>query len=170
MDEADRRALTDMGFDPDDFSQERLSWKLDRLLEVFAGHGDPGPDAWREPLDREPLDAPFPVTIIGEPALDPLVFTAELSRGATASEVTALTAWIDRLCRSESQDDDDHVSYWSPAAETGALGSGRFAVAWWLDAAAASPRLVRRLVDKTVAGLTDLGLPVMRLSVGEGDS
>lgn len=82
-----------------------------------------------------------------------------------------LTAWIDQLGRSESQDDDDDVSYWSSAAETGAaLGLGRFAVAWWFDAAAASPRLVRRLVDQTIAGLTDIGLPVIRLSVGEGVS
>lgn len=171
MDEADRKSLADMGFDADDFGQERLLWKLDRLLELFAGQSDLGPDPWRQPppFDADSLRAPFPVTIIGAPALDPLMFTAELSRRAVASEVTALTAWIDQLGRFESRDDDDHVSYWSSAAETAALGPGRFAVSWWLDAAAASPRLVGRLVEQMIAGLMDIGLPVIQLTVGEGD-
>ena len=38
---------------------------------------------------------------------------------------------------------------------------------WRFDAAMASPRAVRRLVETTVDGLTELGLPATLLRVGQ---
>ena len=176
MDEDDRRALSAMGFDPDVFgrNRERRGASFATLWAEFAEAARSGAtgDLWedRSALLGTPFRSPFPVEIVGGPDLDPLVFTAELARPATATEVDALTDWVAALGREGAQDVEDHVSFWSPASATTTQDAGLPAVAWWFDAAAASPRLVRRLVERTIEGLTEIGLPATLLFVGHDDA
>ena len=172
MDEAERRAWSEMGFDPDEVvrnqarREESLGMMWDLLMHGAGAETDPWTD--REAL-LAPFVSPFPVEVVGEPDLDPLVFTVELARPATTPEVEALTTWIAELGREAARDDDDHVSFWSPATATRTPDTGLPAVAWWFDAAAASPRLLRRLVARTLVGLTEIGLPATFLFVGHNE-
>lgn len=169
MDEAERKAWSDLGFDPDEVQRSqgqhvelaRRSWSA-----LWATAPDTDPWADRRSLTGEPFHSPFPLEVAGEPELDPLVFTVGLARPATSLELDALTAMIAELGREESRDDDDHVSYWSPVTARRTPDAGD-AVEWWLDAATASPRTVRRIVEKTVAGLIVLGIPATFLRVGQ---
>jgi hypothetical protein len=181
MDEKKAEFIRRSGLDPTRVSPEAI----DALL-AHLGVEDPGTGSlfdhllaqvasrwsnrWSEGdshLLDEPIEGPIPVEFAEAWSPDPLYFTLELSRAATAKELAAMTSWVAEIGGREAGDDEDHVSFWSEVEAVVLEKTRTPAMRWWFDAAAAGPATIRRLIDGTTTHAIEAGLPARRLILGD---